>query len=149
GRADLDVGLTSLLAGTVYLESARVSDVVVNLETDDQGLLNMARAFGAPVTPRPAHTPWKGQPFRLVVDDLGVRDARVMFRVPAEQGSTRPVVAVKVVTLSAARVVLHRRQPAVDVVGLDLAAVLLEPGPLPLIVRGGGSWAPDGVGADD
>ncbi len=143
-RLDLKLDLRSLLHSTVHVTSARADGVIVAMQTDADGVMNLSRAFGGPSPVDPNTAPWGGLPFTLVVDDLGLRDAMVSsWGVPAPDANP-PGFAAKVLSLRGG-VTLPRRSRAVTVKGLDLAGVLLRPGPSGLSLKGDVSWTGDGL----
>ncbi|MCB9665855.1 MAG: translocation/assembly module TamB domain-containing protein [Alphaproteobacteria bacterium] len=149
GSLDLRMAWWPLLRGELHGDTLRIERVVVDLDSDEEGVLDLVRLFGGPSTEPvdPDAPPWAGLPFDIVVDQLRLTDGRVSLWGFAPPGERPGGFEAKVLTLASGRVRLPRRTaPRVEVADVHLRGVLLDPGPAGLMLDGQDVvWTGDGV----
>ncbi len=149
-QADVRLSLEGLLgsAREARVRAARIDGVTVTLRQGADGALDLLTAFGPPsaAPPEPAEppAPWGGLPIGVRLEDVGLRDARVVLR---QTGADGAVVGGFGVWVGDLRVAAHllRDRPAVVLDDLGLRAVLLRPGPAAVQVDGAASYDGDAV----
>lgn len=171
-RLDARLDLSGIASRTVAVRHGRLSSPEVNLTLQEDGLLDLAAAFGADPDAEvdPDAPPWGGLPITLVVDDVALRDGRFVLRhvdrvladppPPPEDPCAEPpapdpeaaTVSEVVVDLDAllpwvrADVRLDEGSPAVHVDGAVLRGLLRQPGPLAIDLDAPSiTWTGDGV----
>lgn len=119
---------TALLGGTVKVTRLVVDGPFVDLLTDDEGVMVLARMFGSTAEVDPAAEPWAGLPVDLDLRDVQVRGLELWMR-DAEATSLR------VAGVDAHAEVLGTGK-RFRVRNLEAGALLVVPGPLPLALTG-------------
>lgn len=127
----------------VQISTARIDGVDVHLTADDDGVLDLVRAFGGPSPSDPNAQPFSGLPFAVHIEDLGLRDTRVQLDTPSGTA-----LALSALDLRAG-VHMAPNSPAVRVPGLQLSGMMLRPEAMPLRVEGDVLWTGDGLELPD
>jgi hypothetical protein len=131
----IDLGPVDLRAPSVQIDGLRADGVDVTLDLDDQGVLDLVRAFGGPAPPDPDAPPWAGLPLDLTVAGVDLRDGRFRLRRRGAQGVS-VLVEVDGIGARADAVRLPLARPAVLARGAEVSGLLVHPGPVPVAVVG-------------
>lgn len=137
-EASLGWDLWALLDGEARVDRLALRGVVVDLRADEQGVLDLVRAFASD-TPAPPADP-DAPPFELPIDvavtGIDLRDVRVDVGLPDSP------VGLELASVSGT---LRGSGSVVDLRDLDVVAAVDAPVETPLTLVGGGRWTGTGL----